>query len=75
METPTETRTTLAKSDRTDRETFYLLTMSADLRRMVGMGGEMTEEECREFFKERGMPDAEITGHIDNARVMKSQAH
>jgi hypothetical protein len=69
-----DTVTTLAKSHRTDKETFYLLTMTADLSRPVRMGGSMTEEECRSFFKERGMPDIEITGHIDNARLMLRQA-
>jgi hypothetical protein len=40
-------RTTLAKSNREDRETFYLPTMDASLSRIVRMGDEMTKEEVR----------------------------
>jgi hypothetical protein len=43
-------RTTLAKSNREDRDTFYLLTMDASLSRIVRMGDEMTEEEVRASF-------------------------
>jgi hypothetical protein len=65
-------RTTLAKSDRTDRETFYLLTMTADLTKIVHMGEEMTEEECRVSFAEQRMPEAEISEQIENARKRKA---
>jgi hypothetical protein len=63
-------RTTLAKSDRSDIETFYLLTMSADLSRIVFMGEEMTEPEAVDFFRALGMPDLEIHGYLANARAM-----
>jgi hypothetical protein len=61
-------RTKLVKSDRTDRETFYLLTMNADLTKIVSMGDEMTEEEFRASFTERGMPENEVSAHVENAR-------
>jgi hypothetical protein len=64
-------RTTLAKSDRLDRETFYLLTMTADLCHVVNMDEEMTEEETYSFFRGYGTPDHEIAGLIENARMMK----
>jgi hypothetical protein len=63
-------RTTLAKSDRSNIETFYLLTMSADLSRIVFMGDEITEREVQLFFRNVGMPDHEIAGLIENARKM-----
>jgi hypothetical protein len=58
-------------SDRSNIETFYLLTMTADLSRVVHMGEEMTEERVFSSFRESGMPDHEIVGHIENARKMK----
>jgi hypothetical protein len=64
-------RTTLAMSDRPNEETFYLLTMDASLSQIKFMGDEMTDEEVQSFFRERGMPDHEIAGHIRHARGMK----
>ena len=68
-------RTKLVKSDRTDRETFYLLTMSSDLTRIVSMGEEMTEAEFRASFAERNMPENEISAHLENARNAYSSWH
>ena len=72
-----EILTTLAKSDRTDRETFYWLSMTADLSKFAGKGGfrEMTEQEFRTLSKEQGMSADEIQRWLDNARLMRLKAH
>jgi hypothetical protein len=64
-------RTTLAKSDRTDRETFYYLTMTADLVHVKHMGVEMTQEEVRIDARKRGVQEDEIERATENARMMK----
>jgi hypothetical protein len=68
-----DTRTTLAKSDRTNRETFYFLTMTADLAGTVRIGDEMTEAEVRVVFKKEGHPDSVAIEAIENARRMNSK--
>jgi hypothetical protein len=45
-----------------------MLTMNADLTRIVSMGEEMTEEQFRSVSAEQGMPEHEISAHIENAR-------
>jgi hypothetical protein len=63
-----QNRTTLAKHDRNGQETFYMLTMNADLSGIGSMGEEMTQEQFRSAFAEQGMPEHEISVHIENAR-------
>jgi hypothetical protein len=68
-------RTTLAKSDRKGKETFYLLTMDASLSNIVRLGDEMTEGESRTLFAERGMPENEISALIEDARRTYTAQH
>jgi hypothetical protein len=61
-------RTKLIRSDRTDRETFYYLTMSADLTQILNMGQERTDQEFIEFVKQNGRTEAEAMAELDGAR-------
>ena len=68
-----EHRTELVKSGRTDRETFYFWTMSADLCKIINMGAEMTEQEVLECYKKLGRPEFEALAHMEQARTNKQK--
>ena len=63
--------TMLTKSDRTDRETFYYLTMSADLTQTKRMGPEMTADQFRKVCRKDGVSEDAITRLLENARNKK----
>ena len=61
----------LTKSDRTDRETFYYVTMSADLSQIKRRGPEITEDQFRKVCSKDGVPEDAITRLLENARSKK----
>ena len=61
-------RVFVAKVKGEEPEAFLFITLSEDFSRVVRTSGAMSEAELRAALSKTGMPDWEISSHIEHAR-------